>query len=207
MREITFDIATRYKTGYYNPTIDWGLIDKSLNWLGRYKQVKFRRVSSGGRIHFIQSNVQPNPTWMMWVNGWTCNVSPTRNFGNNPYQSAKYWLHEFGHMVKGGTDHLGGNVALMSPFGGTCQNITEPDYRYFSAYPWIKGAKLPQYEPNAMMEVFTTKAMMDASANRLTNTHRIVMADHGLTEEVESSLPKHCQFVQRNWFQALGMVP
>ncbi len=203
MRIITFDIATRYKNGYYNPTIDWGLIGEALNWLGRYKQVRFARVSSGGRIHFVQANVQPNPNWMMWTNGWTCNVSPTRNFGKNRYQSAKYWLHEFGHMVKGGTDHLPGNVALMAACGGSCQNITEPDYRYFAAYPWIKGAKLPHLEPNAMMEKFATKAMLMASDD----SHYLVMAAHGLTAEVESSLPQQCQFLQRNWSQALGRVP
>jgi len=206
MREITFDIATLYKNGYYNPTIDWGLIGESLNWLSRYKQVTFRRVSRGGRIHFVQSNIQPNPNWMMWTNGWTCNVSPTRNFGKNPFMSAKYWLHEFGHMVKGSA-HLGGNIALMSPFGGTCQNITEPDYRYFDPYPWINEVKLPHTEPDAMMEKFSTKALMNSAANRLINTYKAVLADHGMTEEYEASLPRQCEFVKRNWSQALGIVP
>jgi hypothetical protein len=95
----------------------------------------------------------------------------------------------------------------MSPFGGTCQNITEPDYRYFDPYPWIKGVKLPHTEPDAMMKKFSTKALMNASDNRLINTYKAIIADHNMTEEHEASLPKHCEFVKRNWSQALGIVP
>lgn len=206
MRLITFDIATRYKNGYYNPTIDWGLIEESLNWLGRYKQVKFRRVSSGGRIHFVQANTQPNPSWMMWTNGWTCNVSPTRNFGRNRFQSAKYWLHEFFHMVRGGTSHEAGNVALMAACSGSCQNITEPDYKYIAAYPWKPGVKLPHLEPNAMAEAFPAQPRMWADYGRL-DSHDLVMADHGMTAEVEFTLPRQCQVVRRNWSQKFGLVP
>ena len=204
MRLITFDVATRYKNGYYNPTIDWGLIEESLNWLGRYKPVKFRRVSSGGRIHFVQANTQPNPNWMMWTSGWTCNVSPTRNFGRNRFQSAKYWLHEFFHMVRGGTSHEAGNVALMAACSGTCGNITEPDYKYIAKYPWIPGVKLPHLEPNAMAESFASKF---SEAYSFSLRHDLVMADHGLTAEVEAVLPRQCQVVGRNWSQKLGFVP
>jgi hypothetical protein len=207
VREITYDIATRYKNGYYNPSIDWGLIGESLNWLSRYKQIKFRRVTAGGRIHFVQANTQPNPNWMMWTSGWTCNVSPVRNFGKNPFQSAKYWLHEFAHMVRGGTTHLKGNEALMSDLGGTCCNITEPDYEYFAPYAWKPSVKLPHLEPNAMVEKFTSRAMMNASDARLKSVHRAILADHLLTAEVELSLPRQCKFLQRNWSQTLGRVP
>ena len=110
-------------------------------------------------------------------------------------------------MVAGGTTHLPGNVALMSACGGTSQNITEPDYKYVAAYPWTPGVKLPHLEPNAMLEKFTSRAMINASDARLKNVHRAVMADHLLTAETEALLPCECQFIKRNWWQALGRVP
>ena len=106
-------------------------------------------------------------------------------------------------MVRGGTSHEAGNVALMAACSGSCQNITEPDYKYIAAYPWKPGVKLPHLEPNAMAEAFPAQPRMWAGGNG----HELVMSDHGLTVEVEAALPRQCQVVGRNWSQKLGFVP
>ena len=205
-REITFDIATQYSSGphrgYYNPTINWGRLAESLNFLGRYWNVSYRRVSSGGRVRFIQSNTQPNPDWMMWTRGWSTFVSPTRNFGRNDYASARYWCHEHLHQIAGGS-HVGGNDALMSVFGGVAPNLTQLDYPYMRSYARRPGAKLPHEEPTAFRDAFSTVANVRTFTP---NKHETMMdaairPSFGWTEDSERKAESKCNskptFLQR----------
>ncbi len=192
-REITFDIATQYSNGYYNPTINWGIIQNALNFLGRYWDVSYRRTNSG-RVHFVQANTQPNPDWMMWTRGWTTYVSPTRNFGNNNYQAARYWCHEHMHQVSGG-QHVGGNDALMSIYGGISPNLTPLDYPYMDKYPRKPGAKRPHEEPTAFRDAFATfagAATYEDHESKLAHWEDEVLPSFGMSLGSESQLPKMC---------------
>ena len=152
-RRITWSLATLFRTGAYNSTYTFDVIQPAFDLTCRYFQLQMPRVSSGGNIRVIQSNVNKN-NWAAWTTGNTIYISPTFNFGGNRRRCAKVAVHEFGH-IGNGTSHSRDPEALMAADAGTSQGWVADDLRWFGRYK-LRGALPPRgifattFEPPSM---------------------------------------------------------
>jgi hypothetical protein len=154
-RQITYSIATEYRDGFYNPTFNWGMVDRAYNYLGLYWDIKFVRVNSGARIKIIQANTNPNTNWLAWTRGFETRISPVRNFGKSDFITALITCHEFGHMCRTNGSHAS-SPGLMDPSASMpTGNLAPVDYYWFDVYPRTPGAKRPHEEPNRMRTYFS----------------------------------------------------
>jgi hypothetical protein len=151
-RQITWSLATLFRTGAYNSTFAFDVIQPAFDLTCRYFQLSMPRVRSGGQIRVIQSNVNKNG-WAAWTTGNTIYISPVFDFGMNRRRCSKVVVHEFGH-IGNGTSHSRDPQALMAADGGTSQGWVQDDLRWFGRYR-LRGAMPPQgifataFEPTA----------------------------------------------------------
>lgn len=141
-RIITFDIATQYRDGSYNRTFPWEDVAYAMNSLGRYYNLEYRRVSSGGQWHIIQANTIGGKDWSAWTNGANTYISPVFRYYNKT-QGRMVVLHERGHV--GGRGHHNIFGGLMYPNGG--YKLLVQDQSYFNGTPW-KSSLRPEQEPD-----------------------------------------------------------
>jgi hypothetical protein len=153
-RQITWSLATLFRTGAYNSRFDFNAIQPAFDLTCRYFQLSMPRVSKNGQIRVIQSNVNKNG-WAAWTTGNTIYISPVFDFGMNRRRCAKVATHEFGH-IGNGTSHSSNPEALMAADGGTSQGWVQDDLRWFGRYK-LRGAMPPRgifattFEPALML--------------------------------------------------------
>lgn len=152
MRVITWGLATQ-KGVRYNPTYPFEEMQAYLDFISRYKLVKFQRVANynDARIKFLN---MPVAVMQTDISKFTCKISSSFNFGRNSYWCARATCHEFMHMA-GGKNHIA-NPHVMAPDGGSVGNFTEADYGYLGVYK-DKTTLRPWHEPNAMRDAFAPK--------------------------------------------------
>jgi hypothetical protein len=153
-RQITYSIATEFRNGFYNPTFNWGRIHAYLNFLGRYWDIQYVRVTGPGRVQINQGAANPGNGIMATTGGWITRISPVANFARSDYVCAKVTMHEGGHWVN--LAHSSNPAALMSPRAGTGHNLTASDYPYWP-YAW-KSALRPHGEPEKLLQTFPHSA-------------------------------------------------
>lgn len=159
-RIIKYTISTQYRNGVYQGTFLWGDVDRCLNFLGRYYNIRFVRANSG-TLNIIQANYQiSTPNAFAWTNGNRIYISPVANYGRSLALTLKVLVHEFGHAAGGGA-HNPDPRAIMSANSGTANCIIESDARWFQAYQW-KSTLRPWHEPNYMKDWWLGK-VSDAS--------------------------------------------
>ena len=138
---ITWSLATLYRSGAYNSTYTYDVIQNAFDLTCRYFKLQMPRVSRGGNIRIIQSNVNRN-NWAAWTTGNTIYISPTFDFGRSRRRCGKVVVHEFGH-VGNGINHSRDPEALMAADGGTSQGWVQDDLRWFGRYR-LRGAMPPR---------------------------------------------------------------
>lgn len=178
-RQITWSYHTEYTNGYVNPTYTWRALQSIFDFVSEYLDIQYVNVPPGkGRVQIIQSRTQISTpgAWMWTKPGFKTYISPVVNYGKNSYLCAKTTIHEMFHWVNMG--HLGGTVALMTPNGGTCHNITQQDAPYMAPYAW-RSDRRPWNEPELLLQRFPYAAMAGAvlPTNRLVDTPHFNMME------------------------------
>jgi hypothetical protein len=140
-RVITWSLASLFRTGAYNSTFDFSVLEPAYNLVCQYFQLRMPRVRSGGNFRVLQSNTNKN-NWAAWTTGNTIYISPTFRFGNDRRRCAKVAVHEFGH-IGNGTSHSSNPEALMAADGGTSQGWVQDDLRWFGRHK-LRGAMPPR---------------------------------------------------------------
>jgi hypothetical protein len=139
-RTITWSLATLFRSGAYNSTFDFNVIQPAFDLTCQYFQLSMPRVRTGGNFRIIQSNVNKN-NWAAWTTGNTIYISPTFRFGLDRRRCAKVVVHEFGHFTSGA--HSNNPEALMSADGGTSQGWVQDDMRWFGRHK-LRGSMPPR---------------------------------------------------------------
>lgn len=140
-RVMTWSLATLFRSGAYNSTFDFNVLEPAYNLVCQYFRLRMPRQRSGGSFRVIQANINKN-NWAAWTTGSTIYISPTFRFGNDRRRCAKVAVHEFGH-IGNGTSHSHNPEALMSADGGTSQGWVQDDLRWFGRYG-LRGAMPPR---------------------------------------------------------------
>jgi len=155
-RVITWALATEYRNGAYNSSFRQDSIQLAFDLIARYKDVRFDRIGNynAARVKILQKQRNlPNGAFAQANKGaMRIELSPTAQFGRLLHRCMVVIGHEFFHL-SGSSNHLPGNVALMSVNGGNAGNITEADYPYFAVYPW-KSTLRPHHEPEYRRQAF-----------------------------------------------------
>jgi hypothetical protein len=151
--EITWDLATEYKTGQYNGTFAFGAVQYDLSSLGRYVNLSFRRVTRGGQLHVLQS--KSNGPGAAWTNGATIKISPSFRFVNETH-CGMVIVHEFLH-VGNGTSHHAQDGGIMGPNGGYL--LLASDFPWMQKRGW-KSALRPTDEPEWFKRYLSRNAVL-----------------------------------------------
>lgn len=139
-RTITWSLGTLFRTGAYNSTYTFDVIQPAFDLTCEYFRLRLPRVSRGGNFQIIQSNANKN-NWAAWTTGNKIYISPTFRFGNDRRRCAKVAVHEFGHFTSPG--HSNDPEALMSADAGTSQGWVQDDMRWFGRHG-LRGAMPPR---------------------------------------------------------------
>ena len=152
MKEITWGLATQRGVAY-NSTFPFEELQAYLDFISRYKLVKFQRVANynAARIKFLNMPVAVMQTDIV---KFTCKISSSFNFGQNSYWCARATCHEFMHM-SGGRNHLA-RPHIMAEDAGSLGNFSRADYAYLKPYA-DRSAQKPWLESTAMQHAFTPK--------------------------------------------------
>lgn len=143
-----------------NPTFRSDAIQKGLDYLGEYWNLKFKRVNySNARVKFIASKSVGGPGWVAWANrnGFEIRISPVFDFKRNLLTCATAVVHEFFHLA-GGTHHSSVKQDIMSPALEPGEQITARDADYMRFYTYRSGRR-PWNEPNYFRQKFSEGVM------------------------------------------------
>lgn len=152
VNQITWDLATEYRSGAYNGTFTFGSIQYALDGLGRYLNVSFRRVTRGGQFHVIQSS--RNGPGAAWTSGNVIKISPSFRFANEVH-CGMVIVHEFLHFRNGG--HHAQDGGIMGPNGGYL--LLPSDYPWMAPRGW-KSSLRPTREPTWFKDYLSRRATL-----------------------------------------------
>jgi hypothetical protein len=166
-RDIPYMIATEYKNGHYNTTFTWESIERVLRSIERFKAVKYRRVTRGARLTFLQTNkdLGRGIAAVATKSKGLIRINPTFNFARNLAYCDRVCYHENFHLT-GSSNHTspGDPRPLMHMYGGTLDTLLPIDETYITVYPWV-GSERFSTTPNLLSSL--------SSINPVNNfTHR-----------------------------------
>ena len=143
-REIPYMIATEYKNGHYNTTFTWESIERVLRSIERFKAVKYKRVTKGARLTFLQTNrdLGKNIAAVATKSKGLIRINPTFNFARNLAYCDRVCFHENFHLT-GSSNHTnpGDPRPLMHMYGGNLDTLLPIDETYITVYPWVSGER------------------------------------------------------------------
>jgi len=143
-REIPYMIATEYKNGHYNTTFSWESIERVLRSIERFKAVKYKRVTKGARLTFLQTNkdLGKNIAAVATKSKGLIRINPTFNFARNLAYCDRVCYHENFHLT-GSSNHTNMNDPrpLMHPYGGNLDTLLPIDETYITVYPWVSSER------------------------------------------------------------------
>lgn len=156
-RDIPYMIATEYKNGHYNTTFTWESIERVLRSIERFKAVKYRRVTRGARLTFLQTNRDLGRGVAAVANKsqGLIRINPTFNFARNIAYCDRVCYHENFHLT-GSSNHTppGDPRPLMHMYGGNLDTLLPIDETYITVYPWV-GAERFSTTPNLLSSLST----------------------------------------------------
>jgi hypothetical protein len=143
-RDIPYMIATEYRNGHYNTTFTWESIERVLRSIERFKAVKYRRVTRGARLTFLQTNRDLGRGIAAVANKsqGLIRINPTFNFARNLAYCDRVCYHENFHLT-GSSNHTppGDPRPLMHMYGGNLDTLLPIDETYITVYPWVSSER------------------------------------------------------------------
>jgi hypothetical protein len=161
-REIPYMIATEYRNGHYNTTFTWQSIERVLRSIERFKLVKYKRVMSGARLTFLQTNrdLGRGIAAVATKSKGLIRINPTFNFTYSLAYCDRVCFHENFHLT-GSSNHtnFGDPRPLMHAYGGTLDTLLPIDETYISVYPWV-GAERFSTTPNLLSQLLSNERVV-----------------------------------------------